>query len=251
MTFAALGMYPFAHLREAYDALWAAIRDRCTTADVPQDLTWDVDVHASWRDPGLALGQTCGWPLVTQLDGLVAVIGSFDVVAPFAHDGRYRSVIVARRPMSVHELHAVPGTRAAINSFDSLSGWVSLCAAWGGRPDTVIETGSHVQSMRALASGDADVASIDGVTFEHAVAADPRLGAALHIVDHGPLVPTLPLVCAASRSSTVDELRAAIDGALRDPSMAAVCRALRIRRLVPFGREVYDELLPLAPPSAD
>ena len=104
MTFAALGMYPFAHLRDAYDRLWSSVRSRLDVDDAPASLSWDADVHASWRDPGLVLGQTCGWPLVTKLDGAVAVVGSFDVVAPFAHDGRYRSVIVARRPVSVAEL---------------------------------------------------------------------------------------------------------------------------------------------------
>ncbi|MFZ9629512.1 MAG: PhnD/SsuA/transferrin family substrate-binding protein [Ilumatobacteraceae bacterium] len=249
MTLAALGMYPFAHLRGAYDRLWAAVRTRLDLVDAPEGLSWDVDVHESWRDPALVLGQACGWPLATVLTGVVAVIGSFDVVAPFAHDGRYRSVIVARRPLSVHELRAAPGVRAAVNGLDSLSGWVSLCAVWGGRPPVIVETGAHVQSMHAVAVGDADVASIDAVTFEHAVSADPRLGAALHVVDHGPLVPTLPLVCAASRASTVGVLRAAIDGALADPAMGATCQALRIRRLVPFGREAFDGLLGLAPPS--
>ena len=81
MTFAALGMYPLAHLRDAYDRLWSSMRSRLDVDDAPASLSWDADVHASWRDPGLVLGQTCGWPLVTQLDGAVAVVGSFDVVA--------------------------------------------------------------------------------------------------------------------------------------------------------------------------
>ena len=121
---------------------------------------------------------------------------------------------------------------------------------WGGRPSSVVETGSHVQSMRAVVAGDADLASIDAVTFEHAVYADPRLGAGLHVIGHGPMVPTLPLVCAVSRASTVDALRSAIDAAMADPALEQVRQRLRIRRLVRFERASYDEPLPLAPPSA-
>ena len=78
----------------------------------------------------------------------------------------YRTVIVARRAAPLSEL---AGRVAAVNAADSLSGWVSLLAAFrsAGAPwhGSVITTGAHVRSIDAVREGSADVASIDAVTF--------------------------------------------------------------------------------------
>ena len=58
---------------------------------------------------------------------------------------------------------------AAVNSFASLSGWLSLVGAFpeleGSWPGGVTVTGAHVHSLAALQAGEADVAAIDGVTY--------------------------------------------------------------------------------------
>lgn len=249
MTFAKLGMYPFEHLRADYETLWSRVRASLGDDSLPVSLDWVRDLHASWLEDGLVLGQTCGWPLVTALDGRVAVVGSFDVDVPFASGGRYRSVIVARRPYSVEEWTADPDTRVAVNSFDSLSGWVSLCAAWGGRPARIVETGAHRESLRAVAEGAAEVASLDAVSWEHVRDLAPRTVSSVHVVGHGPTVPSLPLVCALGRASTVPALRAALAAVIADPAFEPVARRLRIRGFVPFERSDFDGLRALAPPA--
>ena len=62
------------------------------------------------------------------------------------------------------------GRRFAINSDDSLSGYVALRVAMreaGLDPDSAewVETGSHRASIRAVAAGEADIASIDAVCW--------------------------------------------------------------------------------------
>lgn len=244
---ASLGMYPFPHVRPHWDRLWARIA--AELPDAPPELAWDRPLREVWHDPALLVGVTCGWPLVTQLPGLV-VVGTFDPAVPWARGGRYRSVLVASKPTSIDEWRQAPGAVAAVNGTDSLSGWVSLCDAWGGAPEHLLVTGAHLESIRAVARGDAQVASIDAVSFELAVEAEPMTAGAVHVIGHGPLVPALPIVTSPANVDRVPALRAAITAAVADPEMAGTCAALRIRGHVAFDRSDYAPLLALGTESA-
>jgi len=240
MTLAVLAMYPFAHLSDAYDELWAAIAARVD--DAPERLDRDVEVHASWLRDDLLLGQTCGWPLVTRLADRVAVIGAFDHAVGFAADGTYRSVLVASRAVAVDQWRADPQYMVAVNDLESLSGWVSMCWAWGGPPPNCLVTGSHVESMRAVAQGRANIASIDAVTYEFEAEAEPETVSHLQVVGHGPVVPSLPLVTSIEHAHRVAELRDAVRGAVADPAAAAALARLRIRGFVPLDLSDYEPL---------
>jgi ABC-type phosphate/phosphonate transport system substrate-binding protein len=158
-------------------------------------------------------------------------------------------VLIGNRAWSPAELLALPGA-AAVNGFESLSGWISLCAACGGPPRDVLVTGSHGESLRAVAEGRAQLASIDALSFEFLLEADRSPASVVHIVGHGPLVPSLPLVTGSAWAHRRDELRAAISGAIADPATSRARARLRIRGFVPFDRSDYEPLLELAPPPA-
>ena len=272
--FAQLAMYPMAQLSAAYDVLWDRLR-LALEADgvdgVPSALAWERDLHEAWIDPDAFITQTCGWPLVTALEGRVALIGSFDVDVPWASGGWYRSVIVSSKPLSVAEWRQRGDCRLIANNPDSLSGWVSLSWAWGHRLDDVPFTGAHVESLREVAAGRADLASIDAVTFAHMVDAEPTVAARVHVVGHGPSVPSLPLVCAPRFASNVPALRRALAavsrravrctpecdttcpipcGAVDDPELHAALVTLKIRGFVPLGLEAFAHLPGLLPPPA-
>ncbi len=246
---ASLAMYPFEHLRDSYDALWASVRSRLGP-DRPERLDRTTELRAAWREQSLLVGQTCGWPLITQLHDEVTVIGAFDVNVPFAAGGRYRSVIIADKPISIDDWRRSAATVVAVNGPDSLSGWISMRVAWSGEPPTMVTTGSHAESMRAVASGRANLASIDALSFEFLVATDPMLGGRVHIVGHGPLVPCLPLVMANRLAHRRDEVRAAFAAAVDEPALAPACEALRIGGFVPFDLADYETLAALAPRPA-
>jgi ABC-type phosphate/phosphonate transport system substrate-binding protein len=248
VTVASLAMYPFAHVRDAQDALWAGVRRHLV--DAPDRLDFDTELHAAWHRPDLLLGQTCGWPLVTELDGEVEVVGTFSVDVPFAAAGHYRSVLVARKPISLGEWQAMPEVLVARNNHDSLSGWVSLCAAWGGVPERVLETGAHLESMRAIAAGRADVAIIDAVSLQFIVEQEPFVAGRVHVIGHGPVIPCLPLVMAKGLASRRDEVRAALVAAMADPTLAAARSRLRISGFVPFDAAAYEPVRQLMPPTA-
>ncbi|MGD9702040.1 MAG: phosphate/phosphite/phosphonate ABC transporter substrate-binding protein [Acidimicrobiia bacterium] len=244
---ASLPMYPFPELRRDWDALWAAVHRRLPASRAA--LAWSDDAQALWHSPDLALSQACGWPLVTDLSGRVRSIGTFDPRIPDASGGRYRSVLVARRAAPLAEL---AGGSAAVNATDSLSGWISLlaafraaCTPWHG---TAVTTGAHVLSIEAVRDGRADVASIDAVTFALVGDLHPDALRGLMVVGRGPRVPCLPLIVPAG--ATDDEValwRDALAAASTEPATAGARRRLRIRGFVPLDDEDYGMLARLAP----
>jgi len=187
--------------------------------------------------------------LVNQLTDEFAVVGTFDYDVPGAADGRYQSVLISHDGSGIEELRSRPRVVAALNATDSLSGWVSLQCVWGGVPPSVVETGSHLESVRAVADGRADVASIDAVTWALISSLEPLLVSELTVAGSGPLVPSLPVVLPLRHGEHVDALRAAFTAAVADPALASACAALRIRGFVPLDLADYLPLLSLLPPT--
>ena len=151
--------------------------------------------------------------------------GSFAPALADADDHRYRSVILAAQPSTFADLVATDA-RVAANGPDSLSGWISLRAAARGLDDAwprrVRWAGDHVESIRALQAGRADVISIDELTLAHLRQHVPELVAGLVEVARGPLVPSLPVIVPADTPpSRVEDLRGALTAAFADSALAA------------------------------
>lgn len=258
---AGLGMYGFPELRAAYEAYWSEVHRRVPWT--PPTLTWHDDVHASWRSPELVVGWTCGWPLVARLAPFVQVVGAFEFDVPECEGPTYRSVIVVRRGLRVGSgdpggtVGVDPAWSAAVNSPESLSGWVSLLHAvhgpgapgWG--PDgrgRVAHTGAHVRSLEALLAGEADVASIDAVSWALVRRLRPELADAVEVIGHGPRVPCLPVIASLETSpQQLASLRSAMADAVEVPALVEAMRTLLIRRFTPLELDDYQPLHDLAP----
>jgi ABC-type phosphate/phosphonate transport system substrate-binding protein len=239
--FGVLGMYPFPTLRPAWEQLYTSVAERVRGAGhhAPSRLRWDLDPHDSWLDPDLAIGMTCGWPLVTSLREQVRVVGTFSYrTEPAPRPHLYRTVIVARPELP---MGALLGRRAAINSTDSLSGHISLLAAFGlGEewPGEVVLTGAHVRSLEAVRTGAADVASIDGMTWEYQRRDEPSAVDGLCVVGHGPWVPGLPVILPASApDAALEAWRAAFIDAI---AAGEAPDELLIEAFVPLSLADYD-----------
>lgn len=242
-------MYPFESVAWAWDELWSAVTDRVAWA--PDRLTRSGDVHARWRDDTCLVTQICGAPLVAEHRDVLHVVGAFSIDVPDATaDARYRSILLSPHELGPDAL-TTPATRAAANSDDSLSGWISLLAATvgagGAWPGEVVFTGSHAASVRSLARGEADIASIDAWSLALIAAEDPDLVSGLHAIGAGPSVPT-PAVAArhTSTESQVAELRDAFDAATSDPALGDALASLRITG---FVRLALDDYLTGMPPG--
>ncbi len=244
---ASVAMYPFVEVRDAYEHLWRLIRERLPW--LPTELGWPDDPAATWRSPDLVVGQTCAWPLMTSLTDAVRVVGSFAHTVPGTVGATYRSVIVARDDV---EPGTLAGGRAAVNDLQSLSGWVSLLhavhgpgARWHG---TVLLTGAHVESIRAVHDGRADIASIDAVTWWLVSQLRPHLVDGLVEIGSGPRVPCLPVIVGPRvPDDAIPELRRAIDDAVKDDRFRVDRGRIAIRGFVGLDLEAYRPVLELAP----
>ena len=241
--YSALSMYPLQGLRDAWDAMYRSVSARVPGA--PSELNWDIDPHESWLDPRMALSQACGWPLVTALRDRVRVLGTFVHVVDGRSAWTYRSVIIAREAQPLIDLAR---GRAAINSDDSLSGFISLLDAFHAPvpswPNEVTWTGSHLASVQAVRNRDADVASIDALTWAYLQQLAPRELTGLVVVGRGPEVPCLPLIVPAATSPAIFAAwRTACASAVADPQLAGARDTLLITGFQPLDIEDYDTAL--------
>jgi ribosomal protein S18 acetylase RimI-like enzyme len=262
-----LPMYDLPELRAKTDAFWSVIRDQLELLDVdsPDELTRPTGPYVNhWRDTNLLMSQSCGYPVVRDLNGAVDVVGSFStVVDEPGQPGWYRSVIICRtddhRGNEGSESDPLAGFRelggadararvlCAANGPDSLSGWISLGAAWvsgdAAAIPTVFVTGGHVSSLAAVQSGAADLASIDSLTFHLLSEVRPEAIGGLRIIGRGPLVAVTPMVTATG--GPLAELRIALFEATSAPFTDATT-PLGITGFVAHGYDAHEPVAVLA-----
>ena len=208
---ATLPMYDWPERHAATDARWAKLRDalRAEGFDAPDALTRDGDLPEAWLSPDLLLGETCSHPLATILAGRVRYVATPVHRAPGCGFGTYRSAIIRKGPhpdmpaprrtlAARFEADAVAG-RFAANSDDSMSGIVALTRDLYAKSmplpaeDAILWTGSHRASIRAVAKGEADCATIDCVTWAIAREHEPA-ARAVHVAGWTASRPGLPLI---------------------------------------------------------
>jgi ABC-type phosphate/phosphonate transport system substrate-binding protein len=242
-------MYDLPELDLFHDALWSLVRAELAErgTSTPDRLSHRPRLPEAWTRPDLVVSQACGWPLVTELNRRVTTVGTFRYRVPSAEGGTYRSRIVSRRARSDLELSDLAGRTAAVNARNSLSGWVSLVAELGrsgGWPGPVLVTGSHAESLRALADGRADIASIDAVTYALVERLRPELVDHLVDVGSGPRVPCLPIIGPAGLSDgQVATWRSALSVAIAGTGAAPVRDTLLVEAFAPMDLADYEAAL--------
>lgn len=227
---ASLPMYEVPQTRAYWDTLWGhfsvALRDH--GFDAPDTLCRPRTLDAHWRDPDLLLSQSCGLPYRTGLTDVADVVGTFDFGLEGCLPGHYRSVLVMRAGQTQPLDTALRG-RLAINGHDSQSG-AHVLAVMGADLARAVVTGAHVNSIRAVAAGAADLAAIDAQTWVIAQRTVPE-AAELEVVHRTVPTPGLPLITARGRDGSA-VFAALCDGFDTCPPM--VLQSLDIRALVPL-----------------
>jgi ABC-type phosphate/phosphonate transport system substrate-binding protein len=250
-------MYDWPEVQWAHDALWSAIAERLNARGIaaPEELDRTRPVEEVWRDPGLVFSQTCGWPFATRLRGTVQIVATpiYDVEG--CEGPYYSSVIIARRGERCDRLADFRGRRFAYNAGDSLSGYVAFAAAMRGvRLDPAgeawVETGSHRESIRAVAEDRADIAAIDVVCWALGETFDAQAVGRLKVVGRTPLRPALPFITAGGRSGReVAEIRLALGDVLKDPGGSSACSVVSLSGVVTPGEVDYGSLSELGRPG--
>jgi len=195
-------------------------------ATLPPD---EFDLPTLWRHPALLFAQTCWGPLqATGLAAHVVVVGQPDYSGVEGGEGElYSSAIVMRRAEFGGQDVACPsggsaqlpldlmrGRRLAYNDPHSRSGLLALAADLEAAGEGIdifsdrVETGGHRLSIRAVASGRADLAAIDCLTWRLARQYEPS-AADLAVIGWTGRRKGLPFI--ASRSLAHEVLHAVIE----------------------------------------
>ncbi|WP_208988243.1 phosphate/phosphite/phosphonate ABC transporter substrate-binding protein [Labrenzia sp. VG12] len=257
-----LPMYDWPEVRDATAELESALQGALSgvLGLAPGDLrAWPVtdDLEAVWRHPDLLLTQTCGYPLSHALDGRVRVLGAPVYDAEGCDGPRYCSHLVVHSDSRFQSLDELRGRRAVFNGSDSQSGMNAFRHAvaqlTSGRVffSDLVQSGSHLGSMKAVAAGEADVACIDAVCWSLARQELPELTASLRAIGQTASVPGLPFITSLRFSDAEADLIADTVGeVLTGPETAKSRERLGIRGFSKLNVSDYSGILAMESQAA-
>ena len=253
---AGLPMYDWPEIYAETDRLWRAIGQKLGDAGIaaPTSLERDITPEALWRSETLLVAQTCGFPYRMRLQGHVSLVGTPCYGIAGCAPGDYFSVVICRDTDSMRKPQDMKGSAAAYNAPDSQSGYSALrhlvapLAQNGRFFSGAIETGSHRDSIRAVATGRADVAAIDAVTWELALRHEPA-AKECRVFATTPPTPGLPIITSLQNDPEpiADAIESAIGALSADDREALLINGFRrrvdaeyeiIERMV---REAFDQ----------
>jgi ABC-type phosphate/phosphonate transport system substrate-binding protein len=252
---AALPMYDFPEVADAHDRLWAGLRRHLIDVGIaqpPRRLTRGMHHEEVWQHRSLLLGQACEYPLAKKYAQQVRLVATPRYEVPGCAGSAYRSVILVRGSDRAQTLMDLKGSRCVINDPASNSGMnlfrASIAPYANGERffHSVRLSGSHRESVRTLASGEADVSAVDCVSWAHLQQIDQPAAAQLRVIGWSAPTPSLPFVTAAS--STDDllvRLRSALSALTEDLESRAAREALFLKDFDLNPRTEFAEVLEL------
>ena len=252
---ASLPMYDWPEVRDATDAWWAALAKALTSegiANVPPKMIHDVAGDELWAAPGLLFSQTCGYPLTHDWAGRLQPVATPHYAAEGCRGPDYCSFLVVRRADGVSSVEDLRGRTAAYNDPASQSGYSALRSVIAPKArdgvffGTVIQSGGHLLSLEAVRAGDADVCAVDAVVWTLARRHRPALADPLVAVDVSPMAPGLPFVTRPDiDTGTVTRMRAALESAFADPSLADIRETLLLDGASVLDQAHYERIVEL------
>lgn len=214
-------------------AVPGGIRDAAGALIAPDPATLppdSLDLPTLWRHPRLLLAQTCWGPMEFGLSNHVVVVGQQDYSGIEGGAGEKYSSAVLMRGAASPAMYAVPppadgaaslplellrGRRLAFNGPDSMSGIIGLSRDLKAAGEDLslfsdrIETGSHRNSVLAVAEGRADVCAVDCMTWHLCCRFEPA-AARLAVVGWTARRKGLPYVTAGRLAELAPAVRSAV-----------------------------------------
>ena len=229
-------MYDFPEVRAATDAWWSGVAGHLRhagIADAPDCLLRRDDLLEQWSDAGLVLSQTCGYLLTHQLHGKARALATPHYGVPGCTGPRYSSVILARAahpgrtPGDFYRAVAVFSRSYSHAGYNALRGLIAPFAGGASFFSNVIASGSHVDSIAALTSGAADLATVDCIVYAFMRRFRPAALEGTRQLGFTTAVPAAPyIVPSGSSPDRVSRVRDALRAAVADPSLAEARRGL-------------------------
>ncbi len=213
---ASLPMYMRPELSDAHNTYWSLIQSQLKNRGItaPDVLQHPSDFDAFWNDPDLVLSQTCGMPYRNQLHGKVQLAGTPDFGIAGCQPGYYRSAIVVHAEKAGRAITDFKDQVLAFNSEGSQSGYSAAFQHFkkhGFWPQNRLQSNGHQASALAVVTGEADIASIDAVTWR-LLDRYEDFTSQLHVLDWTDPTPGLPYITANTNDSNkvFDAVSAAI-----------------------------------------
>jgi len=235
---AAFPLYDFPQLQLNTDAFWRAIVQRLRSAGlrhVPTRLKRSRDYGAAWGSSSLLLGQACGYPLMKQFRISARIVATPVYTAPGSKGAWHRSVFIVHATSRFATLSDLRGGICAVNGFDSNTGTNLLRAAIAplaeGKPffRSIVISGSHLASVKAIVDRRADLAAIDCVSFAHLQRFVSTLTESVRPLGQSMLAPAPPFITASTTDDmTLAILRKALAEVAADSQLVSLREALLI-----------------------
>lgn len=254
---AVLPMYDLPEVRGATDAVWERLARHlgdAGVANVPRRLSRDIPFDALGTASGLLFAQTCGYPLTHADRGRFRVLATPCYRAPGCHGPTYSSAIIVGELVQADALGDLSGKVCAVNGLDSHSGMNALFAEVAkvvpeAPPEPpfferIVLTGSHSESVGAVARGDCDVAAIDAVTYALLARWRPAALERTRLLSWTDAAPAPPFVTSAHTPlELVARLDAALDRLFDDPHAREPLADLLLSRIVRLPLSDYDQIV--------
>ncbi len=250
---ASLPMYNLPEMRPRNAAFWGALAEelrRAGRTDLPEALSFEGPPVPDRIGSDVLFSQTCGYPLQTIYRNQSRLLGVPTYDAPGCRQGTHCAFILVRNDSPYGSPGDLRGATFALNSRHSNSGMnlprLLFARLAGGKPffRSVVETGSHPNSIARVASGELDAASIDCLTYVFLKDHRPEAVASLRVLAETPESPAIPFITSiATPSDDAALLQAALFRLAADPSRRPVLDGLRLRDISPPDPAAYAGLL--------
>lgn len=253
MLTASLPMYNLPEMRPRNAAFWDALADelrRDGRSDLPTELTFTRGPVPDKIGDEVLFSQTCGYPLQTIYSGQYRLLGVPTYDAPGCGEATHSAFILVRKDSRFEKPEDLKGASFALNSLHSNSGMnlprLLFARLAGGKPffGSVVETGSHPNSIARVVSGELDAASIDCLTYVFFQDHRPEVVDTLRVIGQTPDSPAIPFVTSiATPAEEAARLQAALFRLAADPSRRPVLEGLRLRTISMPDPAAYAGLL--------
>lgn len=253
MAVASFPMYDIPEVHWALDELWRAIAGNLKArgvAGVPDELLHTRPIAELWTDPDMLISQCCGLDVVKNYTRHLLPLATPLSVASGADGHRYRSKVIIHERSSASCLEDLRGKICAVNGPESHSGMNALRALIAplceGRRffAEVRESGAHAESIAMVASGEADVAAIDCVTYALLERHRPAAISGVRVLTHTDYGPAIPYVTRTDTDSeTVERMREAIVAAFNEPDLKDALDALLMVGVTVLPKDSYYDLI--------
>ena len=246
-------MYDFPEVREATDALWKGIARHFKAEgleDVPNHLVHDQSLQALWSDPSLLFSQCCGYDVVYSFKERLQVLATPRSAAPGCVGTDYASVIVVPEYCQYEDVLDMHGAVAVINGVESHSGMNALFGLVAPRSlegkffSEVKISGSHAASLAMLQKDEADIASIDCITYALLQRYRPGALRGTRKLGFTYRAPTPPYVTRRDVDLPIVEcMKNALINAFKDPLLASTKELLLLEGIEVQSTDAYRRII--------